>query len=69
LAVICVLVESREGSETTLYAYLGTETVYANSSSTTTDYLFAEVKPVSKVSGSTVNYYRGDAFGSTRHVT
>ena len=63
-------VESVESS-TIFYAYLGTETLYENNttSKTTTDYIYAAGMRLGKLSGGVVNYYHEDALGSTRLVT
>jgi len=64
------LVGSKEGTTTTFYAYLGTETLYQSIvGSSSTDYIFAGGIRIAKVVGSTVSYYHADTLGSTRLVT
>jgi len=63
-------VESVESS-TIFYAYLGTETLYENNttSKTITDYIYADGMRFGKLSGGVINYYHEDVLGSTRLVT
>src|SRR2546428_3358754 len=61
--------EASEGSATTFYAYLGTETLYEKSSGTSTDYVFGGGIRLGSVSGKGGSYYHEDALGSTRLVT
>ncbi len=64
------LVGSKEGTTTTFYAYLATETLYQSIvGSSSTDYIFAGGIRISKVTGSTVSYYHADSLGSTRLLT
>ena len=64
------LVGSKEGTTTTFYAYLGTETLYQSIvGSSSTDYVFADGIRIGRVSGGTVSYYHSDSLGSTRLVT
>jgi RHS repeat-associated protein len=60
---------STEGTTTTFYTYLGTETLYQTTGSSSTDYIFADGLRIGKVTGITVSYYHADALGSTRLVT
>src|SRR5881296_2517481 len=64
------LVGSKEGTTTTFYAYLGTETLYQSIvGSSSTDYIFAGGTRIAKVTGTTVSYYHADTEGNTRLVT
>jgi RHS repeat-associated protein len=64
------LVGSKEGTTTSFYAYLGTETLYQSIiGSSSTDYIFAGGTRIGKVTGTTVSYYHADAEGNTRLVT
>ncbi len=62
-------VESVEGTSTSFYAYLGTETLYNTTGTVNTDYVYAAGLRIARISGTTVNYYHTDHLGSTRLVT
>ena len=64
------LVGSKEGTTTTFYAYLATETLYQSIvGSSSTDYIFAGGIRIAKVVGTSVSYYHADSLGSTRLLT
>ncbi len=67
-------VESKEGSTTTFYAYLGTETLQelVTSSGTYNEYVYAagmRIAELSPGSSSATSYYHEDVLGSTRLIT
>ncbi len=62
-------VESVEGSTTTFYAYLGTETLYEKTGSVSTDYVYANGLRIARLSGTSISYYHTDHLGSTRLVS
>jgi YD repeat-containing protein len=64
-------VESQEASTTTFCSYSGTNVIFQQvSSGALTDFIFASGILIAKVVlGSSINYYCGDALGSTRLVS
>jgi RHS repeat-associated protein len=63
-------IESVEASTTTLYAYLGTNTLYEQiMGRANVHYVYASGLMIANVTGTTVSYYHTDTLGSTRLVT
>jgi RHS repeat-associated protein len=62
-------VESREGPSDTLYAYLGTETLYQATNAHVSDMLYAEGLRVANVTSQGIYYYHQDGLGSVRLIT
>jgi len=63
-------VESKEGSTTTFFAYMGTETLYEQTQTGfLNNYVFADGMLIVKSSSSGITYYHPDALGSTRLTT
>lgn len=61
---------SKEGTTSTFYGYLRTDTLYQSVvGSSSTDYVFAGGMRIGKVNGTTTSYYHPDSLGSTRLVT
>lgn len=68
-------IEAKEGTSTTFYSYLITETLFeVQSGGTETDYVYVSGMRIARLTGyggtsPTANYFHEDALGSTRLVT